>query len=88
MSDVVEDVADDPAGDSADRDRLRQLPGHEIDDDATVGGGVMSEGGTAVDRGTGTLTGQAEGMPPDDNDPLSGPDDEPDEVMPSPLSQE
>ena len=36
------------------------LPAHEIDSNETVGGGVMSEGGTAVDRGTGTLNGQAQ----------------------------
>jgi hypothetical protein len=37
------------------------MPEHEKDPDDTVGGGVMSEGGTAVDRGTGTLGGEAQG---------------------------
>lgn len=37
------------------------MPEHEEDPDDTVGGGVMSEGGTAIDRGTGTLAGEAQG---------------------------
>jgi hypothetical protein len=37
------------------------LPSHEIDEDDAVGGGVMSAGGTATDRGTGELSGRAEG---------------------------
>jgi hypothetical protein len=81
-----EDIVGVP-DDDAERDRLQKLPEHEIDADRTVGGGVMSQGGTAVDRGTGTLSGQAEGTPPDDDDPLSGPHDEPDEVQPSPMTQ-
>jgi hypothetical protein len=40
--------------------RLRELPEHERDDDRTSGGGLMSEGGTAIDRGTGVLGGEAE----------------------------
>ena len=42
-------------GDDEDR-----LPEHETRDENTVGGGLMSEGGTAVDRGTGTLSGEAQ----------------------------
>jgi len=78
-----------------------QLPEHEIDDTRSVGGGMMSSGGTAVDRGTGTLSGSAAGEAGDasdagasggdesgrwseDTDPLSGPDDEPEETVPSP----
>jgi hypothetical protein len=77
VADVVDDTLDPDES---------KLPDHEIDEDATIGGGILSEGGTAIDRGTGTLDGQAEGQPPRDDDPLSGPDDEPDEVMPSPQS--
>ena len=36
------------------------MPEDEIDDDRTIGGGVMGEGGTAIDRGTGTLSGTAQ----------------------------
>jgi hypothetical protein len=50
------------------RDRLADLPEHELDDDATVGGGVMSQGGTAIDRGTGTLSGEAQGADDDADD--------------------
>jgi hypothetical protein len=51
--------------DDDDEDRL---PAHEIDEDETVGGGVLSQGGTAIDRGTGTLAGQAQGeVDPDDD---------------------
>ena len=83
---AAEDVVKDPET-TDERGRLGKLPEHEIDDDTTVGGGVMSQGGTVVDRGTGTLDGQAQGTPPDDDDALSGPDDEPQQVQPSPLTQ-
>lgn len=45
--------------------RLDKFPEHESDADVagTTGGGIMSEGGTAVDRGTGTL-GIAQGSDP------------------------
>ena len=43
---------------ATDRDAM---PEHEIDDDRAVGGGMMGAGGTAVDRGTGTLGGDAQG---------------------------
>jgi hypothetical protein len=52
---------DDRPIDGSERKRLDELPEHEIDDDRTAGGGVMSEGGTAIDRGTGELGGQAQG---------------------------
>jgi hypothetical protein len=55
---------------------------HERDDERTVGGGVMSSGGTAVDRGTGTLDGQAQGPAADDDQ--GGLEDEPDDIQPSP----
>jgi hypothetical protein len=50
--------ADDHDGGEAERSGL---PGHEIDDDTAVGGGLMGSGGTATDRGTGELTGRAQG---------------------------
>ena len=47
--------------------RLDELPDHERDDDvSTSGGGIMSEGGTAIDRGTGALGGIAQGGDPDE----------------------
>ena len=42
--------------------RMRELPEHEIDDERTAGGGILGEGGTAVDRGTGELGGTAQGI--------------------------
>ena len=54
--------------DAAEEARRRGLPEHEIDEDATVGGGMMSQGGTAIDRGTGTLSGQAQGERDEDAD--------------------
>ena len=36
-------------------ERERKLPGFEHNEDRSVGGGLMSEGGTATDRGTGDL---------------------------------
>jgi hypothetical protein len=48
--------------------RTDALPEHERDDDSTIGGGVMGMGGTTVDRGTGTLTGEAQGDHGDHDD--------------------
>ncbi len=48
-------------GDSEDE---RPLPDHEYDENESVGGGVLGAGGTATDRGTGTLEGQAQGDDP------------------------
>jgi len=56
----------DAAADAVDRDEESELPEHELRDAPTAGGGVMSQGGTAVDRGTGTL---------DEDDTLEAPDD-------------
>jgi hypothetical protein len=55
--------------DDRDRERLEELPEHEKRDveGQSVGGGDMSEGGTAVDRGTGTLGGTAQGVAADDD---------------------
>lgn len=71
---MSDDVFRPPLGgeDADDRDR-GDLPEHEIDDDTTVGGGLMGTGATATDRGTGELTGRAEGAPSDeDDDDLGG----------------
>ena len=46
--------------DEDENERLDDLPEHERDEDRTIGGGVMDAGGTAIDRGTGTLGGQAQ----------------------------
>jgi hypothetical protein len=50
--------------------RSEELPDHEYreSDDASVGGGLMTTGGTAVDRGTGTLSGMAQGPIDEDED--------------------
>jgi len=42
-------------------DRTDALPAHEQDPDDAVGAGVMGAGGTATDRGTGELSGDAQG---------------------------
>ena len=44
----------DAAEEAVKRDEESGLPEHELRDTPTAGGGVMSQGGTAVDRGTGT----------------------------------
>jgi hypothetical protein len=54
--------------------RLDELPEHERDDDRTIGGGVMSEGGTAIVRGTGMLDGTAQDHDLDDDDDDAGAD--------------
>lgn len=74
----------DAAVDAVERDEDTDLPEHERRDTPTAGGGVMSQGGTAVDRGTGSLEGRAQGPNADDdeNDPLEAPAD-PDEVVPT-----
>jgi hypothetical protein len=56
-------------------ERERQLPGFEQDDERTVGGGLMSEGGTATDRGTGDLGGDGladDDREADDDEPVGG----------------
>jgi hypothetical protein len=58
-----------------------QLPEHERRVDRTAGGGVLSAGGTATDRGTGTLDGQAQG--PEADDDQEDVVDEPDELSPT-----
>src|SRR5256885_16118271 len=42
-------------------ERERKLPEFERDDERTVGGGLISQGGTATDRGPGELDGTAQG---------------------------
>jgi hypothetical protein len=56
--------------DDRDRERLEELPEHESRaiEGESVGGGVVGEGGTAVDRGTGTLGGTAQGVPDEADD--------------------
>jgi hypothetical protein len=39
------------------RDMEGGLPEHERDDERTAGGGIMAEGGTAIERGTDTISG-------------------------------
>ena len=56
---------DDDAQTGGDRNGL---PSHEIDDDTTVGGGLMGSGTTVEERGTGELGGQAQGGAGDDRD--------------------
>jgi hypothetical protein len=48
------------------------MPAHEIDEDDSVGGGVMSQGGTAIDRGTGSISGQAQDKSGGDEDGDNG----------------
>jgi hypothetical protein len=74
---VPGNVPDDDTGD---------MPEHERPDDQTVGGGVLEQGGTAIDRGTGTLGGQAQGPAADDDrdDALDPEGVEKDEVQPNP----
>jgi len=51
------------------------LPDDELREPGIVGGGVMGEGGTAVDRGTGTMADGAQGPLADDDegDAVDGP---------------
>jgi len=65
---ALEESGADPSVDEDGDERPDELPEHERDDDRTVGGGVMSMGGTTVDRGTGTLGGQAQGAVDEDAD--------------------
>jgi hypothetical protein len=54
------------------RDRERELPAFERDDERTVGGGLMSQGGTSTDRGTGELDGTAQGETDDEDETTEG----------------
>lgn len=69
---MTDDLFRQPFGgedDSAETsDRLSEMPSHEVDDDTTVGGGLMSSGTTSEDRGTGELGGQGERSVGDDRD--------------------
>lgn len=52
-------------------ERRDELPEHELrDEGASVGGGVMGTGGTAIDRGTGTLDGTAQGTNAGDDESI------------------
>jgi hypothetical protein len=59
------------------RAREADLPEHERDENETIGGGVLSSGGTAIDRGTGELSGTAQG-------PGAGDEPEGEGVVPPP----
>jgi hypothetical protein len=67
---IVDPLDDTATDDDARREEAarRGLPEHEIDEDETVGGGVLAAGGTAIDRGTGTLGGTAESHDPTEDD--------------------
>ena len=58
--------------DERERDRERQLPEFERDDERTVGGGLMSQGGTVTDRGTGELDGTTQDETDDDDETTEG----------------
>lgn len=68
----------DAAEDALEHEEDTGLPEHELRDTPTAGGGVMSQGGTAVDRGTGTL----EAREVEDADELD-PESNPEEVVPT-----
>ena len=69
---MTDDLFRQPFGgeddDAETSDKLREMPSHELDDDTTVGGGLMSSGATAEDRGTGELGGQAQRSVGEDRD--------------------
>jgi hypothetical protein len=62
----------DEMNDGEQRDRERRLPEFERDDERTVGGGLMSQGGTVTDRGTGELDGMAQGQTDDEDETTEG----------------
>jgi hypothetical protein len=62
--DIRPPTSEDPPK-TGDQERLEKLPAFESDADRTAGGGVMDEGGTAVDKGTGQLGGT---VPPANDD--------------------
>ena len=63
-------------------ERERKLPEFERDDERTVGGGLMSQGGTAIDRGTGELDGTAQGGETDDDEEEETTEGQADDVGP------
>ena len=87
MTDPSQKPVPPPTGFPRDDD---SAPDRDIEQDETVGGGVMQQGGTAIDRGTGTLSGKAQGPAEDDDrdDPLEPDDVADDEVMPSTSTQQ
>jgi hypothetical protein len=53
----------------SDPERLEQLPQHEDDSDVeSQGSGILSQGDTAIDRGTGTTSGTAQPRGDEDGD--------------------
>jgi hypothetical protein len=67
---TVDDLGEDATTDPDDGEA--RLPRHEIDENETVGGGILTQGGTAIDRGTGTLGGQAQGDDDRNDDKTAG----------------
>jgi hypothetical protein len=62
------------SNDTTSDEREDELPEHEQDSDQSVGGGLMSSAGTAIDRGTGTSSAEAQARRADDDeaDPVEG----------------
>ena len=53
----------------SDPERLEQLPEHEDDSDVEAqGSGILSQGDTAIDRGTGTTSGTAQSRGDEDGE--------------------
>jgi hypothetical protein len=70
----------DAAEDALEHDEDSNLPEHERRDESTAGGGMLSQGGTAVDRGTGT--GNARKIE-DETEIEIDPESDPGEVVPT-----
>ena len=70
---TVGEEARDRDEQSGQSERLAALPEHEQDPDDSVGGGMMSSGGTAVDRGSSDdgLLGSDEGSPGESGLPMT-----------------
>jgi hypothetical protein len=77
---ALDDDVELNAEQTADQDRLSKLPPEERDDDRTVGAGVLGEGGTSINRGTGTLSGEAQDRDVEADDANAGTADMDDEV--------
>jgi hypothetical protein len=66
---------------TGDPERLEDLPEHEDDSDvAATGSGILSRGDTAIDRGTGTTYGTAQGRREDDGEALPDRDETTEEL--------
>jgi hypothetical protein len=70
-----ETVMDDTRRQTGD-DRMSELPDHESDADvATEGSGILSHGDSAIDRGTGSVSGVAQGRDPSEGSDIDDDDD-------------